>query len=78
MATKNSVTGDEIKSKALSSEGRARFDKIFRKQRKFDIFIKENKVGESIARSHEEAKFRALEEGLIKADDYPFAVAREN
>jgi hypothetical protein len=32
MATKNSITGDEIKSKALSAKGRANWDKIFAKK----------------------------------------------
>lgn len=32
MATRNSITGDEIKSKALSKEGRDNWDRIFKKQ----------------------------------------------
>jgi thiol-disulfide isomerase/thioredoxin len=34
MATKNSITGDEIKSKSLSKEGRDNYDNIFRKMNK--------------------------------------------
>lgn len=32
MASKNDITGDEIKSKALSSEGRKNWEKIFAKK----------------------------------------------
>lgn len=32
MATKNSITGDDIKSKSLSKEGRDNFDNIFSKR----------------------------------------------
>lgn len=32
MATRNDVTGDEIKSKALSEQGRKNWDNIFKKQ----------------------------------------------
>jgi glutaredoxin len=32
MAAKNSITGDEIKSKALSKQGRENYDFIFRKK----------------------------------------------
>lgn len=32
MATRNSITGDEIKSKALSKNGRDNWDNIFKKQ----------------------------------------------
>lgn len=32
MATKNSITGDEIKSKVLSKQGRENYDSIFRKK----------------------------------------------
>lgn len=32
MTTKNSITGDEIKSKALSAQGRANWDRIFAKK----------------------------------------------
>ena len=36
MATRNSITGDEIKSKALSKEGRDNWDRIFKKQSAYD------------------------------------------
>jgi hypothetical protein len=36
MATTNSITGDEIKSKALSKQGRANWDNIFKKQSAWD------------------------------------------
>lgn len=32
MPTKNEITGDEIKSKALSAQGRKNFDRIFVKK----------------------------------------------
>jgi hypothetical protein len=32
MAAKNDITGDDIKSKALSEKGRANWDNIFKKQ----------------------------------------------
>jgi thioredoxin-like negative regulator of GroEL len=39
MATKNSITGDEIKSKALSKQGRENYDLIFRKQKQMKKLI---------------------------------------
>jgi hypothetical protein len=36
MATKNPITGDEIKSKCLSKQGRDNWDNIFKKQSAFD------------------------------------------
>jgi hypothetical protein len=36
MATTNSITGDEIKSKALSKQGRDNWDNIFKKQSAWD------------------------------------------
>jgi hypothetical protein len=37
MATTNSITGDEIKSKALSKEGRENYDFIFRKKKQMKL-----------------------------------------
>jgi thiol-disulfide isomerase/thioredoxin len=39
MATKNSITGDEIKSKSLSKEGRDNYDNIFRKKMNKKIIL---------------------------------------
>lgn len=39
MATTNSITGDEIKSKALSKEGRENYDLIFRKNKQMKKLI---------------------------------------
>jgi thiol-disulfide isomerase/thioredoxin len=39
MATKNSITGDEIKSKSLSKEGRENYDNIFRKKMNKKIIL---------------------------------------
>lgn len=36
MAAKNDITGDEIKSKGLSSKGRDNWDRIFKKQSAYD------------------------------------------
>jgi hypothetical protein len=36
MAAKNDITGDDIKSKALSERGRANWDNIFKKQSAWD------------------------------------------
>jgi hypothetical protein len=36
MAAKNDITGDDIKSKALSEKGRANWDNIFKKQSAWD------------------------------------------
>lgn len=39
MATTNSITGDEIKSKSLSKEGRENYDFIFRKKKQMSKLI---------------------------------------
>ena len=36
MATRNDITGDEIKSKGLSNQGRDNWDRIFKKQSAYD------------------------------------------
>jgi len=36
MAAKNDITGDDIKSKALSERGRSNWDNIFKKQSAWD------------------------------------------
>ena len=42
MATTNPITGDEIKSKGLSKQGRNNWDRIFKKQSAYD-WLKELK-----------------------------------
>ena len=45
MAAKNDITGDEIKSKGLSSKGRDNWDRIFKKQSAYD-WLKELRYDE--------------------------------
>lgn len=44
MATKNDITGDAIRSKSLSKQGRDNWDNIFGKTKKTDESVKQKKV----------------------------------
>jgi thiol-disulfide isomerase/thioredoxin len=62
MATTNPITGDEIKSKAFSKQGRENFDKIFKKNKNMNKLLL---LTASFCGPCQLLKSKLLKEGLL-------------